>query len=132
MPIPVGDPTVPDIISTDDLASYLRTTFNPADSAPGLIVGMANGIVREVIGALNPVPTRAFSITLEVAARAWRNPNGYSSETVDDYTYRRDADTRQAGVYLTDDERAELLGFTGTSTTRRAGTVPMTSPLDVA
>jgi hypothetical protein len=49
---------------------------------------------------------------------------------VDDYTYRRDADTRQAGVYLTDAERAELLTLAGKGQ-RTFYTVGLTSPLDV-
>lgn len=98
-----------EIIIDSDLTSYVRLP----DADVALYVELANGIVSELVGDLVEVPTRVRAITLEVAARAFRNPNGYSSETVDDYTYRRDADTRQAGVYLTDSERAELLGMVG-------------------
>jgi hypothetical protein len=98
------------IITTADLASYLRDISVAADESAALYVDMANGLVEDVTGMLDPIPTRVKAITLEVAARAWRNPNGYSSETVDDYTYRRDADTRAAGVYLTESERMELQG----------------------
>lgn len=98
-----------DIIIKDDLTSYLRQPGADVD----FTIELANGIVGEVIGDLTPIPFRVKAITLEVAARAYRNPGGYSSETIDDYTYRRDAETRQAGVYLTDSERAELLGFSG-------------------
>lgn len=96
------------VITAGDLASYLRDPLLATESSLDLIVELANGMVEEVTGPLDPVPTRVRAIALEVAARAWRNPEGYSSETVDDYTYRRDAATRQAGVYLTADERAEL------------------------
>ena len=119
------------IITTDDLASYLRDPAVSGDANAVLYVELANGIVEEVTGTLTSVPTRVKAIALEVAARAWRNPNGYSSETIDDYTYRRDADTRQAGVYLTDSERAELVTYGG-KTVRRVGTIPLTNPLDVA
>lgn len=104
-----------DIIYADELASYLRD-----DSLSGtdldLIVELANGVVSEVIGeqAEGWEPSaRVRAITLEVAARAYRNPGGYSSETIDDYTYRRDAETRQAGVYLTSAEIDELQVPTG-------------------
>lgn len=80
----------------------------------------------ETVPAL--IPARVKAITLEVAARSVRNPNGYSSETVDDYTYRRDADTRQAGVYLTAAERAELLGAIGLGSSFRS--VRLISALD--
>ena len=99
-----------DIILADELASYLRD-----DSLTGadldLIVELANGVVSDALGpqAADYEPSaRVRAITLEIAARAYRNPQGYSSETIDDYTYRRDADTRQAGVYLTASELDEL------------------------
>jgi uncharacterized protein (DUF58 family) len=114
------------IITDSDLASYLRQP----DADVALYTDLANGVVGDLIGAVDPVPTRIKAITLEVGARAFRNPNGYSSETVDDYTYRRDADTRQAGVYLTDAERAELLTLAGKGQ-RTFYTVGLTSPLDV-
>lgn len=119
------------IITSADLASYLREP-NPDSAAISLYVELANGIVTEAFPGSVPstAPTRLKAITLEVAARAYRNPNGYSSETVDDYTYRRDTDTRAAGVYLTDGERAELTTISGGGI-RRAGTIPMTSPLDI-
>ena len=118
------------IIDLEDLASYLRDP-SANDQANALIVELANGIVGEAAPSLvAPFPTRVRAITLEVAARAYRNPNGYSSETVDDYTYRRDADTRAAGVYLTDAERAEL-GVIAGGGIRHAGSIQVTSPWDV-
>ena len=115
---------------TSDLASYLRDSTVSGNDAD-FVVDLANGIVGDVIGTLDPIPTRVRAITLEIAARAWRNPNGYSSETIEDYTYRRDAETRQAGVYLTPSESAELLSITG----KGKGTfytVSLVNPLDVA
>src|SRR5512139_2477829 len=97
------------IITDAELASYLRLAA--VDEAVTLFAGLANGLVGDVVGDLVTVPTRVKVITLEVAARAYRNPNGYSSESIDDYTYRRDAETRQAGVYLTASEAAELAAF---------------------
>ena len=119
---------MPVAITTTDLSSYLRDPQADPDAAT--VVELANGVVNDVIGDLDPLPTRVTAITLEVAARAWRNPHGYSSETVDDYTYRRDAETRRAGVYLTDDERAEL-GLMVTPTRGSFFSMPLTSPLDV-
>lgn len=122
-----------DIITTADLASYLRDATVTNDGGAALYVDLANGLVTEAGGAplllLDPLPIRVKAITLEVAARAWRNPNGFSSETVDDYTYRRDSDTRAAGVYLTDAERAELVNITGVGTAS-AYSIVVGSPLD--
>ena len=110
MPIVTNSET---IITSAELASYLR--LPAVDDAVTLFTDMANGIVTDITGPLATPPMRVRAITLEVAARAYRNPNGYSSETIDDYTYRRDGDTRQAGVYLTDAEARELATFGGTA-----------------
>jgi hypothetical protein len=66
-------------------------------------------------------------IALEMVARAYRNPGGFASETVDDYTYRRDGATRSAGVYLTGDERAELVKLNPDSPRSRARSVRLRS-----
>jgi hypothetical protein len=118
------------VISADELASYLRNPALSSDSSFAYIVDLANGLVGDLIGTATTLPIRVKTITLEVAARAWRNPNGYSSETVDDYTYRRDPNTRQAGVYLTDDERGEILQLVG-MTGGTAYSVGVPSPVDV-
>lgn len=118
-----------DIITTTDLASYLREADLDA-AAAGLYVELANGIVTEVTGTLAaPYPAQVRAITLEVAARAYRNPEGASSETIDDYTFRRDGDTAGGGVYLTKAELSTLRGTTGA--TASAYTVGVVSPLDV-
>lgn len=103
------------IITDAELASYLEVSVTPSLT---LKVQLANDLVEGLPYATplpSPVPARVRAITFEVAARAVRNANGYSSETIDDYTYRRDPATRSAGVYLTADEHAELLGFGGSS-----------------
>lgn len=117
-----------DIINMIDLASYLRESN--IDPSADLLVELANGIVTEVTGTLDPIPTRVRAVTLEVAARAYRNPQGASSETIDDYTYRRDGDTTAAGVYLTRTELATLRGLAG-AVSASAYTIGVVSPLDV-
>ena len=118
------------IITDTELASYLERAVTPALT---MKVDLANDLVLELPYATplaEPYSARVRAITLEVAARAVRNPNGASSETVDDYTYRLPSETRQAGVYLTDAERAELLALGGVSR-GTSYTIAMTSPLDV-
>lgn len=114
-----------EIITTGDLASYLDDT-SAVGPRGDLLVELANDLVSDAYGDATPIPSRVKAVTLEVAGRAFRNPGGYSSETVDDYTYRRDADTRQAGVYLTPSEAAELRTFTSPSV--GAYSVPLGGP----
>lgn len=110
-----------DLTTVPDLVTYLRDPDLDMDTAL-LLVDMANGVVSDLIDTEpDPVPARLGAIALEVAARAYRNPGGYSSETIDDYTYRRDASTRAAGVYLTDDETAEVRRLVGSGTKVRNG-----------
>ena len=115
-------------IDTADLATYLRdSNLDAASSA--LYVDLANGLVTEVTGELTtPYPASVRAIALEVAARAYRNPEGATQETIDDYTYRRAEGTGGAGVYLTGDERARLAGITGGK--RAVGSVRLMSPFD--
>jgi hypothetical protein len=98
-----------DIIYIDDLAAYLNDNTVTTSVNAALIVELANQLVSDITGDQTTPPARVRAITFEVAARAFRNPEGYSSETIDDYTYRRDAETRRAGVYVTPSEREELL-----------------------
>lgn len=106
------------IITDVELASYLERDLTANIT---LKATLANGIVEELVypdGLPDTIPTRIRTITLEVGARSIRNADGYSSETIDDYTYRRPDGTREAGVYLTPAERDELLGLIGRKQTR--------------
>lgn len=47
-------------------------------------------------------------VEANAVVRKVKNPDGYSSETVDDYTYRRNEDARRGELFLTDDEWALL------------------------
>jgi hypothetical protein len=99
------------LFTNDELASYPGVEGVP-EATIELLRDLAEariyGLIPQGIADASVV---AKGIALEVVARAYRNPGGYSSETVDDYTYRRDAATRAAGVYLTADERADLLSL---------------------
>lgn len=117
------------VITTSQLAAYLRQPVTELDAAASsLYVELANGIVTEVTGELDPVPVRVRAIALEVAARAYRNPEGVTSETIDDYTWRRGESTSGAGVYLTPDEYATLARLSGG--TGRVTSVRLMSPFD--
>lgn len=116
-------------VTTGDLASYLQV-----DEVPNaeLVVELANGLVTDLIGDLDPAPARLRAIALEAAARGYRNPQAYTSVTVgiDDYdktTRREGKQVDRFGVYLTDEETAELLGFLGVRR-RRVGSIRLSVP----
>lgn len=119
-----------DFITRASLASYLQVAEDSFDGS--VAVRIVNGLVGEIVGEMDPVPFRVEAIALEVAARGVRNPQAYSSVTVgiDDYdkTVRREGAALTApGFYLTDEERAELLGFTGVPV-RRVGSIRLRVP----
>lgn len=127
-----------EFISEEQLASYLQATITTG--AAETIIELANGIVTDVLGEdydPNTAPTRVKAIVLEVAARAWRNPQGYSSVTVgiDDYdkTVRREGSAlERTGIYLTDNELAELLGLLDDVGPVRAGSIRLRLPFNGA
>lgn len=66
----------------------------------------SNGVVLEPF-ALD-VPGIVRTLTLRVAERAVRNPEGFSSESAGDYSYQRNGATGEGGIYLTERELAML------------------------
>lgn len=112
------------LFTLDDLASYLQADSINAGSAQ-LYHDLTEALVIDVVGLAASDSPRVTPIALEVAARAYRNANGYASETVDDYTYRRPVGTQEAGVYLTDTERATLLAVKTGRVSRSVRSVQM-------
>jgi hypothetical protein len=96
------------LITLSELASYLPdSAANPARAQ--LLVDLTTAVVyAELPQAVADVSLVAKAVALEVAARAYRNSDGFTMESVDDYTYRRDSSTRAAGVYVTGEERVML------------------------
>lgn len=118
-------------ITEADLASYLQVD-SASIPVPTMAVTLANGLIEDLIDVITPAPTTVLAIALEVAARGWRNPQGFTSVTVgiDDYdkTVRREGkDLPPVGVYLTDDERATLLSYLGVQR-RRVGSIRLSVP----
>lgn len=118
------------IIYDDELASYLQVTI--PEGKADFIIELANALVREVIGDLDPVPAVVRAITVEVAARGYRNPSGVTALTknIEDWskTQRWDSSVR-GGVFLTDEERAALLAAVPYSLTpTRTGTIKLVVP----
>jgi len=115
------------LFTIDELASYPGTEGISEDAAL-LLSDLTFGLIYEVVPAeIAEMSATARSIALEVTARAYRNPNGYAAENVDDYGYRRPTATAGSGVYLTTDERAQLLALSADTTRRRVRSVRLRS-----
>jgi hypothetical protein len=115
------------MINSLDLAAYLPEVVNNTERAD-LLLGLTLDLIYDVVPpALADPSPRVKVIALEVAARAYRNADGYAVERVDDYSYQRPATTQEAGVYLTDSERAILTAIAVGKTPRRVRSVRMGS-----
>ena len=115
------------MFTLDELAAYLPETAENPERAlllSDLTHGVIYGVISPEVASGSLV---AKAVALEVASRAYRNADGYSSETVDDYTYRRDAATRSAGVYLTADEKSTLLALDSSTARPRTRSVRLRS-----
>lgn len=114
-------------VTETQLASYLRVTI-PAGQAT-TILDLTNNLITDYVGTITPAPAEVTAIAFEVAARAWRNPQGLSSVTrsIDDYdkTERREGDMAMPpGVYLTAEEEARLRSYI-TDRPARVGTISL-------
>lgn len=98
-----------DAVNPSALASYPGNPTSGASSdTVALVIRLTNGLVADVTGPLDSVPSRVEAIALEVAARALRNPESASEVRLDDYSVKRPIGQESAGVYLTRWERGEL------------------------
>jgi hypothetical protein len=100
------------IAELSELASFLQTDLDTATSNL-LLLDLAQGLITEVIGVQNPWPSIAKSIALTAAARAYRNPDGTKQDTVGGTTQIYNDALYSMGVYLTPDERAALVRWSG-------------------
>lgn len=60
-------------------------------------------IAAETVSEANVV-----RVVVAMVLRVLRNPDGKLEEKIDDYSYRRDSATSTGGLYLTDDELADI------------------------
>lgn len=100
------------IAELTELASALQSDLDTA-TANLLLLDLAQGLITEVIGVQNPWPTIAKSIALNAAARAYRNPEGVRNEAVGAVNVGYNDPLYRMGVYLTSEERAELVRWSG-------------------
>lgn len=95
------------IAELTEFASALQTDLDTA-TANLLLLDLAQGLVTEQIGEQSPWPTVAKATALTAAARAYRNPEGLRQETVGGTTGIYNDPLYRMGVYLTDQEKADL------------------------
>ena len=71
--------------------------------------------LADLVAAGTPTVATLVMVESNAVIRKMRNPEGYTSETIDDYTYRYNEQVRRGDIFLTDDEWGLLLpaGSTG-------------------
>lgn len=108
-------------LSPDDLTTALKTMLGGGaawdEARARLIVELALQRAEDI---LTPVPARARPLLLDVVVRGYSIQPGVQSTSVGPFstTYQSAA---RAGVYLTDDERAQLRAMTGDDATAEHG-----------
>lgn len=120
-----------EVITPDEVISYLGAGTPVESGRLNLIVGLTNGLItdRWANPTMPPAPVPAWvrSIALEVAARPLRNPGGLASVTrsIDDAsrTERLSDTAARAGVFLTPEEDARLANRGSTRRRGRYGTI---------
>jgi hypothetical protein len=107
------------LASSSDLAAWLRVSFSAADEEwADLLLDAVSVLVRSERPELTwtPVPDLARVVTLEVAARVWRNPDAATSVSVSTGPFGKSltfADPRAVGLYLSSDDKAQLARIPG-------------------
>lgn len=117
------------IITAEDLASYLGQPETPDLQ---VISDLTNGVISDAWhNPVDPPPARVSALAYTVAARAAANRKGLSSWTLswDDTTRtERASEAQRVGVYLTDDEIADLNPPTQAVLTRKARSIRLHVP----
>lgn len=105
-----------------DLADWVGQDITADDRRAQALLIAASVRVRTYVGSTTtdkwddtgdpsappvPIPDVVTSVTVQVAARVWINPQGLTTEANDDYT-RRWSDEAKGGIYLTKEEQADL------------------------
>lgn len=101
-----------DLFTNAEFAAYLQTTVGELKTATvDLLRDLLLELIEDVTGSLadvDPLPASVRTVALDATRRAYLNPQGYTSETAGGFTYRREGKAAEVGLYLTDDERADL------------------------
>ena len=104
-----------------DLAAWLRVSFDAAEQQwADLVLDAVSTLVRserpELPWSTGDVPDLARLVTLEVAARVWRNPDAATSVTTTTGPFGKTvsfSDPESIGLYLSDRDKAQLARIPG-------------------
>lgn len=95
------------IATLEEFASQLQSDLDTA-TANLLLLDQAQGLITEQIGDQDPWPTIAKSVALAAAGRAYVNPEGLRQDTTGGTTAIFNTPLYRSGVYLSDQEKADL------------------------
>lgn len=107
---------LPSLAAVSDLAAWVGQAIPDADPRAGAVLSHASTKVRSFTGqtwvddtnTLTDVPDAVAQVVVRVASRAWLNPEGLDSVTLDDGTKRWGS---LRGLVLTDEDRDDLSEF---------------------
>jgi hypothetical protein len=109
-----------DLFILPELAAYMQVPSINEETGE-LLLELVTGLIEDAYGSAipAPVPSRLRRVALEATKRAYLNPNGYESESLGDYSYRRASGSRgRSGLYLTADEVRQVAAAAGRATVR--------------
>ena len=77
------------------------------DDAYAMLLGRRPNLEADV-AAGTVTEANVVRVLCAMVLRVLRNPEGYDSETIDDYTYRRNAIVSSGALHVTSDELADV------------------------
>lgn len=107
-------------VTPDDLGTYLGVTVDP--NRAGLLIGSAVQLCESVV---TPLPDGAEAVVLDVAGRAYTNPQGVQQQTVGPYSAQYGPVS--GGLWLTRGNRSTLRRLAGGSGVFTIETCPATA-----
>lgn len=96
-------PSLPPLASVSDLAARADEEIPDGNKHAGAVLDMASALVRSYVGKTwesDEVPDIAKHVTVDVAFRAWSNPEGLVADAIDDGS-RRWSERAADGFFLT-------------------------------
>lgn len=124
--------TLPPLAEVEDLKNRTGQTYSGSElTRAGAVLADASALARDEAGQLwgagsLTAPEVAVVLVLKAAKRAMENPDGYTSETDGDYTWRKEG--AEDGVYFTDKECRTLQRLGGRGGLRTISTTRGVEP----